>query len=200
MAHAHRCEGSAVESTSKATLRTAAAAARRSLSPEERQRASERIVARLLALPELGPARTIVTYAAIREEADVEVAVAAWQERGKRILFPRVRGSELDLASVADPRLLRIGYRGVPEPTGPRVDPVIVDAVLVPGTAFDPRGGRLGSGGGHYDRLLPRLPAHAVRIGIGFSCQLVPHVPREEHDALMHLVVTEGGVHRASTP
>ena len=189
-----------MESTSKVSLRTAAAAARRALTLEERKRASERIVARLLALPELRPARTIVTYAAIREEADVEVAVAAWQERGKRILFPRVRGSELDLADVAEPRLLRIGYRGVPEPTGPRIDPSGVDAVLVPGTAFDPRGGRLGSGGGHYDRLLPRLPAHAVRIGIGFSCQLVPHVPREEHDALMHLVVTEGGVHRAPTP
>ncbi len=189
-----------MESTSKSTLRAAATATRRALTPEQRRQASERIVARLLALPELRPARTIVTYAAIREEADVEVAVATWQERGRRILFPRVRGAELDLAGVADPKLLRIGYRGVPEPTGPRVDPEVVDAVLVPGTAFDPRGGRLGSGGGHYDRLLSRLPAQAVRVGIGFSCQLVPHVPREEHDALVHLVVTEGGVHRAPIP
>ncbi|MEX2550421.1 MAG: 5-formyltetrahydrofolate cyclo-ligase [Nitriliruptoraceae bacterium] len=189
-----------MESTSKDPLRTATAAARRALTVEERQEASERIVARLLALPELRPAHIIVTYAAIREEADLQVAVAAWQERGKRILFPRVRGSELDLAEAAEPRLLRIGYRGVPEPTGPRIDPAGVDAVLVPGTAFDPRGGRLGSGGGHYDRLLPRLPTHAVRVGIGFSCQLVPHVPREDHDALMHLVVTERGVHRAPPP
>jgi 5-formyltetrahydrofolate cyclo-ligase len=77
------------------------------------------------------------------------------------------------------------------------VDPAVVDAAVLPGVAFDPRGGRLGAGGGHYDRLLARLPTETTRIGVGFACQLVPHVPTEPHDQRVEVVVTEASVHRA---
>jgi len=45
--------------------------------------------------------------------------------------------------------------------------------VVVPGLAFDRRGGRLGYGGGNYDKFLRRLPADAVLIGLAFSEQIV---------------------------
>ncbi|MFO7960757.1 MAG: 5-formyltetrahydrofolate cyclo-ligase [Nitriliruptoraceae bacterium] len=178
-------------------MRVATRAARRALSDAERRSASTRIAERLLGLPELDRARTVLLYAALREEVDLAELVAPLHERGVRTLFPRVRGELLDLVAAADLRTLQLGYRGVREPAGRVVDPGVVDVALVPGLAFDPRGGRLGAGGGHYDRLLHRFPGRTVRVGVAFACQLVPQIPLEPHDEPVHLVVTEHNVHRA---
>ncbi|MDX1658870.1 MAG: 5-formyltetrahydrofolate cyclo-ligase, partial [Nitriliruptorales bacterium] len=86
---------------------------------------------------------------------------------------------------------LTLGYKGIREPAGPKVDPAIVEIALIPGVAFDVMGGRLGHGGGHYDRLLATLPHGALRIGVAFSCQLVPRVPRSPVDEPVDIVITE---------
>ena len=88
------------------------------------------------------------------------------------------------------------GYRGLPEPDArcERVAASSIDWVLVPGIAFDRSGGRLGYGGGYYDRLLPALPARAARVAGAFSAQIVDAVPSAPHDITMDTVVTEAGV------
>ncbi len=181
----------------KQSLRSAALAARRQLSSSERAEASSQAVTRLLRLPELTGAGTVLLFAATRDELDVASAVGPLAARGARTLFPRVRGPELDLVAASDLRTLELGYRGIREPVGPSIDVEVVDVALIPGVAFDPHGGRLGHGGGHYDRLLARLPASCARIGMAFSCQVVPAVPREDHDAPVDLIVTEQRVHRS---
>ena len=60
--------------------------------------------------------------------------------------------------------------------------------MVVPGLAFDPRGARLGYGGGWYDRVLGEVP---VSIGVCYDCQLIAHVPCEAHDQRVGFVVTE---------
>src|SRR5680860_1246276 len=140
-------------------------AARRSLRAGERATASRAIVERLRGLPELRKARIVLLYAALAEEADVGALIAPLHARGVRTVFPRVLGEKLELVAASDLRTLQLGYRGIREPVGPVVDPAAIDAVIAPGVAFDPHGGRLGQGGGHYDRLLASLQAEAVRIG-----------------------------------
>lgn len=66
-----------------------------------------------------------------------------------------------------------------------------IGLVLVPGLAFDRRGGRLGHGAGYYDRLLNRLPAGVPRVGIVHSSLLLESVPMLEHDVPMTHVLTE---------
>ncbi|MFA9432192.1 5-formyltetrahydrofolate cyclo-ligase [Egicoccus sp. AB-alg2] len=185
-----------MSATTKTALRASARAARAALSPVERNEASAQVVARLERMPELRRARTVVLYAATRDEADPGGLLPHLLRRGVRTLFPRVRGEHLELVAASDLAALQLGYRGITEPVGPAVDPEVVDVVLVPGVAFDPAGGRLGQGGGHYDRLLGRLPRHATRIGVCFSCQVVPRVPREAHDVAVDVVVTERVTHR----
>jgi 5-formyltetrahydrofolate cyclo-ligase len=180
----------------KRSLRASARAARRSLLAPERQQASAAIVARLQQLPALRDAATILLYAAHPTEVDLATLVRPLRARGVRTLFPRVDGARLDLVAAADLRTLELGYRGIREPSGPRVSPEVVEVALVPGVAFDPLGGRLGQGGGHYDRLLARLPEACVRIGVCFACQMVPRVPRAPHDAAVDLVVTEHALYR----
>jgi 5-formyltetrahydrofolate cyclo-ligase len=190
-----RASGTVVDR--KRALRAAAVAARRQLSTSERRSASAAIVARVLALPELRLVRTVLLYAAVPTEADPAGLVAPLRTRGVRTLFPRVRDDHLEPVAAADLRTLELGYRGIREPAGPRVDPEAVDVAIVPGTAFDPTGGRLGRGGGHYDRLLAQLRDDSVRIGLCFACQVVPRVPLEAHDETVDLVVTEHATYRA---
>lgn len=179
----------------KVALRRSVRAARRALSPAERDAATAAITTRLRQLPELHTARVVLVYAAAGGEVDVEDAAAELRTRGVRTLYPRVRGEELDLVPVTDPRKLVRGHRDLLEPTGQPADPTIVDAVIVPGVAFDLRGGRLGQGGGHYDRLLPRI-ADAARVAVAFTCQIVPQIPRDDHDVAMDVLVTDGSIAR----
>ncbi len=179
----------------KVALRRSARDARRSLPATARTAATATIRERLGELPELLTAGAVLVYAAGATEVDIGAAAHDLRARGVTTLYPRVRGEDLDVVTVDDPTDLVVGHRDLLEPTGPPDDPTTVDAVLVPGVAFDRRGGRLGQGGGHYDRLLPRI-GDAVRIGIAFACQIVPAVPRLDHDVAVDIVVTERSIQR----
>ncbi len=179
----------------KPALRRTALDARRRLDPAERAAASARITTRLRDLPLLRRVGVVAVYAATADEVDLD-AYARWLRGvGVRTLLPRVRGERLELVTVTDDAPLRAGHRGVREPGGIVIDPSVVEAVIVPGVAFDPHGGRLGHGGGHYDRLLAGLPSTARRVGVAFACQVVPAVPIEAHDEVVDAVVTERAVH-----
>lgn len=71
---------------------------------------------------------------------------------------------------------------------------IIPDLVLVPLLAFDQKGGRLGFGGGYYDRTLAELPA--LRVGVGFDEQEVENVPVDKFDQKMDWIVTPARVIR----
>ena len=185
-----------VEQERKRALRAAALAVRRQLRPAERARASVELSRRLEALPELRPVRTALLYAPAPEEPDLTPLTAALRGRGVTTLLPRVRGEHLELVATTSSHQLVSGFRGILEPPGRAEDPRIVDAAFVPGVAFDLHGGRLGQGGGHYDRLLAELDESVVRIGVAFACQIVPAVIREPHDEPVDLVVTERAAHR----
>lgn len=179
----------------KAALRASARDARAALGAEQCAADSAAIAERVLALPELADARVVLAYGATPEEVDVAGVAAALRARGVRVAYPRVDApGELTLHAVADESELVAGAFGLREPAAdaPTVEAAEIDAVLVPGVAFDERGGRLGYGGGFYDRLLVRLSAHCVRIGVAFEEQMVAAIPREEHDAGLDWVVTPG--------
>lgn len=179
----------------KVALRRSARAARGSLAPAVRAAATAAIRSRLGELPELTSARAVLVYAAGSTEVDVSGAAADLRGAGITTLYPRVRGENLEVAAVDDPAQLVPGHRDIPEPAGHAIDITAVDAILIPGVAFDLRGGRLGQGGGHYDRLLPRI-GDAVRVGVAFACQIVPTVPRVDHDVPVDLIVTERSTQR----
>ena len=72
------------------------------------------------------------------------------------------------------------------------VTPDLLDAVIVPGVGFDRNGGRLGFGGGFYDRYLPRTRKDCKKIAVCHEIQLLDHAYPEAHDFPMDAVVTEG--------
>lgn len=88
---------------------------------------------------------------------------------------------------------LKKGKFGIPEPENPIwAEADELDLILVPGVAFDRAGGRIGRGGGFYDRLLPQY--NAIRAGICFDFQCLEKIPSEPHDGLMDVLITESKI------
>ena len=143
---------------------------------------------------------TVMAYVGFGSELQTDEFVFHTLEQGKTLLLPRVnrRKRGLDIYEVRDPvRDLEVGTWGIREPRPDRcarVDPDIIDFVLVPGLAFDARGGRLGYGGGFYDRLLASILSTRTWLVAGaFESQRVERLPLDEHDVPMDVVVTENG-------
>jgi 5-formyltetrahydrofolate cyclo-ligase len=148
---------------------------------------------RLLALTELSSARVVLAYAALPAEIDPSPAIDVLRARGARIAYTRIEApGVLGLQEVDSEVELVPGPLGIrqPSPDAPRVAHEAVDAVIVPGVAYDEFGSRLGYGGGYFDRLLPLLRPDCIRIGVAFDEQLLAEIPSEEHDAHVDFVVT----------
>jgi 5-formyltetrahydrofolate cyclo-ligase len=182
----------------KKEMRRMVLAMRRSLGADEVERRSASVLKRLDDSGLLDGRETVALYAA----ADGEVLTRPLFERlkaeGRRPVLPRVRGRgpELDFFRVTDWEGLANSRLGIPEPSGDSepVPPEEFDFVLVPGVAFDARGGRLGYGMGCYDRVLERTRPGIPLAGIGYDFQLVDEIPMEEHDARLTAVVIERGI------
>jgi 5-formyltetrahydrofolate cyclo-ligase len=89
------------------------------------------------------------------------------------------------------------GPRGILEPDRSKCKPVPLDSIdiaIVPGIAMDEKGGRIGSGDGYYDRIIPDLPMTTRKVGLVFEGQLVPQVPMESHDKHVDIIITENRI------
>ncbi|MCX5865360.1 MAG: 5-formyltetrahydrofolate cyclo-ligase [Deltaproteobacteria bacterium] len=180
----------------RTTLRTKILAARDGLPPEERQRKSQAITERLLALPEFSASLRVFSYVSFRSEVETLPLITHCLSRGMTISVPLTLPAEHRLLAYAitDPRRdLAPGYYGILEPAEalPLVDPGSIEVVVVPGSVFDARGGRLGYGGGFYDRFLQTAAPQALRIGLAFDLQVVAAVPLESHDQQLDYLITE---------
>lgn len=176
-------------------LRAAGRLARSRVTGSARVDATAAIVSRVLLLPEVEQARRVLLTAAVGDELDLVGLRHQLLRRGTTVALPVVDGDHLVAVDLADGAELTPGWRDVPEPVGPPAEGP-VDVVVVPALALDRRGGRLGYGGGHFDRFLAGAAAGASSIGAVFHDQLVTDVPLLDHDVRLDVVVTERGVWR----
>ncbi len=181
------------------TLRKRILAARDRLSPVEIRTKSDAITSRALLLPEIAEAKTIFTYLHFRSEVQTGSLFHKMVTAQKNVCVPVTLVNSSQLAAVRVTNMaeqVAPGYCGIPEPTpdvinNQTVDPSLIDIVIVPGSVFDRRGGRLGYGGGYYDRFLVNSAPQALRVGFAFELQIVDAVPVEPHDQRMDYIVTE---------
>lgn len=187
------------EDLRKRRLRRALLERRAALSPEDIAARSRIIAYRVIQSWEFQQARCVLLYAHFDHEVQTHELMAAAACHRKRVILPRVNRERrcLDLYFVEDAAAqLAPGTWQIPEPVPALCEPASledVECVIAPGVGFDLSGGRLGYGGGYYDRLLNALtPAQArVAVGICFETQIVREVPRGFFDAAVSVVCTE---------
>lgn len=173
-------------------MRVALLAARRAVPGPERRRRDTAIAAALARL-----ARGVVAaFVPLPEEPGDGDAFTGVP----RLLLPVVR-TDNDLDWAVFDGTLAPGRFGLSEPTGPRlgVEAVLgADLLVVPALAVDARGGRLGRGGGSYDRVLARVAGTVPALAVVDDAEVVPAVPVEPHDRPVQGYVTPSGVHWVS--
>jgi len=180
----------------KTELRRHLLAQRAMLTPADIDQHSTVIAAYVCDLPAFHVSHTIMVYMALPQEVQTMLIITRARQLQKRVAVPVIRGQELIAVALNEsPMQLQRGRFGILEPCGTPcvLHPQEIACIVVPGIAFDTRGGRLGFGKGYYDRFLRQLPATTYRCGLAFSVQIVSYVPQAPHDICMHGIVTEQG-------
>ena len=140
------------------------------------------------------PAPRISGYWPMGDEFDVRPLLTRLCERGHVCALPVVvkRGEALVFRRwQPGDRLIESGF-GTREP-GPEAADVEPNIVLAPLLAFDDTGGRLGYGGGFYDRTLRALRSagRVIAVGVCYQAQRVAEVPSDDNDEMLDWIVTE---------
>ncbi len=180
----------------KRKLREAALARRDLMPPDDRVRAARKIAAS--PFPVDVPKGAIVSgFSPIKTEFNPVPLMRALAKAGARLALPKVmgRGKPLSLRAWSFGEPLVSGVWGIREP-GPEAPEVAPDILLVPFTAFDRTGYRIGYGAGYYDMTLAVLRAKKkiVAVGLGFAVQETKKVPVEAHDQRLDFILTEAGL------
>ncbi|WP_405080495.1 5-formyltetrahydrofolate cyclo-ligase [Paenibacillus chitinolyticus] len=150
----------------------------------------------------------VLAYVPFRTECGIHRTIEACWEAGIRVFVPRSlhASRELLFHEITQWKDLQKGMHGImePDPLSPALqDPLAAFAVLVPGLAFDTACGRLGYGGGYYDRFLEKLLQAAREEGrdaplfaaAAFDVQLVERLPVEPHDIRLDVLITESAAY-----
>ena len=160
--------------------------------------ASVRIRRSIQELPEVKGAGRLFLFACDNSEPDLLPLIS--DDGPWRTAFPLVAGpGRLQFYDVEDAaRDFQRGAYDLREPgpdRGPEVLPEQGDVILAPGRAFAREdGGRLGRGGGFYDRFLAGAYGRATIVGVCFRCQVTDRLPMDSHDVPVSKIVTEAGV------
>lgn len=155
---------------------------------------------RLCELEEFKRAKVVMLFLSMPKEIDTAQAILQALQQDKTVLVPIVAWQEKQLTPVVIHTLncaMEISRYGLRNPTSTETLPLAeIDLVIVPGLGFDLNANRIGRGGGFYDRFLSSEQMRAFRCGFGFEDQVMDQLPVYEHDAKMHMLVTDQQVRR----
>jgi len=155
-------------------------------------------------------AELLLFYVSYRSEADTVELIKEALGTGHKVAVPKVTGADMIFYRIMEFSQLVEGYKGILEPDSERCEAVTEtwraddertqsvkhhdlpkrSLLFVPGCAFDEAGGRMGYGGGFYDRFMEAYP-DILRVALAYEEQIVEEVPREVHDKLVNVIMTE---------
>ncbi len=169
----------------------------------DKEKLSQIICNKFIAKHTYQQATTVMWYIHCRSEVRTLNALYAEIDSSKRIVIPYCTidcegRNKLGLWLLEDLAELIPGTWGILEPPksrwgefGKEVLPKELDLIMVPGVAFDKKGGRLGNGAGYYDRLLQEVRSDTELTAVCFESQLCDNVKMEKHDVYMDFILTE---------
>ena len=194
--HEEKCLLSGKITEHKAAMRRRVVEARATMPADDRAAAGRSIRDHVLSLPQVAAAGTVAAYYSVGTEPGTRSLVYALWKRGSYVVLPLLLpDGDLDWASYEGPESLVPGPRGLLQPAEPPRGIATVsraDVVIVPAVAVDRTGGRLGRGGGSYDRALARVGEQVPSLALLYDDEFVDEVPVDEHDQPVRAVVRPG--------
>ena len=163
---------------------------------------SQRVMMQLLSLQEMTTCSVVMSYVDFGREVRTVPLISDLLNQGKQVVVPYCEKGEIQLFRIKTLKELAPGYFGILEPkielrhlSDRRVQPDELNLILVPGVAFDAKGGRLGRGMGYYDRFLKKTPKDTLKIGLAFNFQMFDAIPMSENDSYVDVVATENNLY-----
>ena len=192
----------------RSTLRQSIRQKRRSLSAKQQAIAARKLLTEIKKLPSIQKAKHIALYLPNDGELD-PTPIVHWCWKIKKTVYLPV------LHPLSHNRLWFVRYSkrtpmthnqyGILEPKPPYrfIRPAkMLDIVLLPLVAFDEKGGRLGMGGGYYDRTFSFIRTYKAQrprlIGLAHDLQKVEKLPIESWDVPLSCIVTDVGLYKSS--
>lgn len=186
-------EGNQVES--KKSIRKLVQERKDALSKDERQNLDNIIFDKVINSCAYKNSHTIFIFVSYNNEVDTHKIIKQALRDKKILCVPRIISKEegMDIVQIKSFEDLKEGAYGILEPDDSelKIEEKNIDVSYLPGLAFDRRGGRVGYGGGFYDRFLLKTRKNSKKIGLAYKFQVFPEVPTEEHDVFIDGIITD---------
>ncbi|APM38869.1 5-formyltetrahydrofolate cyclo-ligase [Clostridium kluyveri] len=160
----------------------------------EKEKLDSIIFEKVIKSEEYNKAKSVFIFVSYKSEADTHNIIKAALKEGKLVCVPKViyKNGYMEAVRIYDFNELKEGAYKILEPqnTNLKVEETSIDICYVPGLAFDKSGGRVGYGGGYYDRFLKKLRNDSKKIGLAYSFQILDKVPMGKYDVCMDGVIS----------
>lgn len=143
----------------------------------EKRRLDAEIIAKLLEMPALQDAVTVLVYESYKTEVDTSRLIEMLHDTGKTVAVPFVESM--------DPPVMTLRLKN---DTGSHIEPEAIECAVIPGIAFDRRLNRIGFGKGFFDRLLCNMKC--PKIALAYDFQIVQNVPASKYDEKVSYIIT----------
>ena len=180
----------------KTRLRSDLRQRRNSLNSAQQDTAAQALIHSVVTLPNWASAQRIALYLAADGEIDTRVLENTARGLAKELFLPLITDNRLCFAQWHEKVRLSSNRYNIAEPPAnavhcPASD---LDIIFLPTVGWDEHGGRLGMGGGFYDRTLSGLSGPLL-VGLAHENQQVDEIPLERWDVALDYVATDFGLY-----
>lgn len=137
----------------------------------------------------------IFIYVGFSSEINTSIYIKEFLNDGKKIYVPRIKTGTriMEAVEISEIEELKANSFGIIEPSNEKqgVNKKIIDLIILPGVAFHENGGRLGYGGGYYDRFLEDDSEEVIKVVLAYEFQMVKFIPLQEHDIKSNYIITD---------
>ncbi|PRR82694.1 5-formyltetrahydrofolate cyclo-ligase [Clostridium vincentii] len=168
---------------------------RDSLDLEKKRNFDKIIIGKLKETEEYKKSKNIFIYIGFGSEIDTAKYIEEFLMEGKKVFVPRTNMviKTMDAVEITSLKELERNKFGILEPNKNKesIDKNQLQLIIMPGVAFDIDKGRIGYGGGYYDKYMEYIAEGIPKIALAYELQIIDKVPREDHDILPDSIITE---------
>ena len=180
---------------SKKEIRKSIIERREKLPKEEKLLFDDKIYTKVKNLRVFKEAKVIFTFISFGSEVDTLRLIDEALRKGKTVAVPWINKEKklMEAKVIRDLDDMYPGLYGIlePSPEAETLKPQEIDLIITPGVAFDNLGGRIGYGGGYYDKFLAEVKASVPKIALSYELQRVKKLPLEPFDIKITALITE---------